>query len=137
MPRFWTLLILGFVIVCAALGAEAWQMHAKSAAACTSVEALDKLHRVLRARYGLDSTFINDVKTASGGFFATRQHCTAQIAEIRDNVNAEDMAWRALDYVIVRDGASSGSVVTAELGGPMKLNVPPPSFWRVLTTGHW
>ncbi len=132
MARPPILLISGFVILGGLLGTELWRAHASSPASCTSVEAMDKLHLVLRDRYGLDSTLVNNVQTVSGGMFAPAQHCSAEIAEIRDNISAEDLPWRGLDYDIVRDGVSGRSVVAAELGGSVKLAAPAPSLWQRL-----
>src|ERR1022692_3904220 len=69
---------------------------------CDREQALAQVSEVLRDEYHFDSTLINGVITISGGFFSHSHQCSAEVAQIRGNVNASDMLWREVRYQIVR-----------------------------------
>lgn len=75
---------------------------------------------------------MNDVETVSGWYLSTRHDCSAEVAEIRGNVNASAMVWRRVHYRIVQQDDAERPVVTVELGNVVPLTPRAPSFWKRL-----
>ncbi|HUB13720.1 MAG TPA: hypothetical protein VMB34_17355 [Acetobacteraceae bacterium] len=126
----------GWMIAAIALlvaGAMALYLRSDAAAACDSDEALGQVYALLRDRFHLQSVFLNDIRAVSGGYFGDRRDCSAEVTEIRGNVAASSMPWRAVRYRIVRQHPAPSAVVSVELGGDRPLAPRRPSFWmRVL-----
>ncbi len=118
-------------IVAVSLGA-AWIAHSRAAAACPSDESIQGVTEALRDEFHMRSVFINDVRTLSGGPFARRQDCAAEVAPITGLVDASAMRWRAITYTSARPGDAPRSTVTLQLGGATTLDPPPPGFWQRL-----
>jgi hypothetical protein len=122
---------IGLVAV-ASLVAAGLYAYWHRAPACDSNQALDRVYAVLRDEFQFDSVLLNDVATVSGGFLAQRRECSAQVAQIRGNVNASDMRWRAIRYWIAVADVPSRSTVKVQLGGAVPLAAPQPSLWQRL-----
>jgi hypothetical protein len=120
------------LIAVALPGAAALHAFGTAVSACNSEAALARVYAILHDESHLDSVLLNDIHTVSGGFFSDRYECSAQVVEIRGNVNASDMPWRALRYRIERGARSEHPKVTATLGGGIPLAVPSPSLWQRL-----
>ncbi len=125
-------LSIGCAVV-AALGGVALYAHGGAAPACGSDQAQGQVYRVLRDQFHLESVFLHDFTTLSGGYFSAARDCTAEIAEIRGNVDAADLPWRQIRYRVVHSDSSERPVVTVDLGGPTPF-VPPPvqTLWTRL-----
>jgi hypothetical protein len=93
---------------------------------------LDKVDAVLRDDYHLDSIFLNNIRTLSGGLFSLSRECSAEVAEIRGNVNAADMPWRELRYRIEEHDRATDPAISVTLGGSVPLARPAPSLWETL-----
>jgi hypothetical protein len=120
-------------IGCAVLlsaGAFAAHLHSKAPPACGSDEALGQVYAALRDRFHLESIFLNDIRTLSGGWFSAQYDCSAQVTEIRGNIAASGMPWRAVRYQIVRRKTAPYAGVTVSLGGSVPLAPKRPSFWQ-------
>ena len=120
----------GAILVLA--GAAWWYADSTAPADCGSDPALHDVTRVLRDRYHLDGVFVNNIRTEAGGWFSDRRECSAEVAEIRGNVNAADMPWREVRYRIVRAAESEEPEVTVVLGGAVPLAKPTGSWWERL-----
>jgi hypothetical protein len=118
--------------VSASGGAAVLYNHRDAPLTCDSEQALNLVSEVLRDEYHLDSTLINGIRTVSGGFFSHSHQCSAEVTQIRGNVNASDMPWRKVRYQIVRREKSVDSGITVSLGGAVPLAEPPPSLWTRL-----
>lgn len=123
--------LLFALVACGLLGAAALYLHRNAPPACDSRWAFDKVSQVLRDDYHVESIFVNNFKTVSGGYFSDGHECSAEVSAIRGNVNAGDMGWREIRYRIVRHGESLPQI-TVELRGQVPLAPPPPSFWTRL-----
>lgn len=125
-------LFVGCVTI-ASLGGAALYAHRGAAPACGSDQAQGQVYRVLREQFHLEGVFLHDFTSMSGGFFSATRDCTAEIAEIRGNVNAADLRWRQIRYRIARPDRSEPSVVTVDLGGATPFVQPPPqTLWTRL-----
>jgi hypothetical protein len=124
-------LSIGF-IACASLGALALYAHRSAHPGCDGGPTLDRVAEILRNDFHLDSIFVNDVKTVSGGFFSDSHDCSAQVTEIRGNVNASGMRWREVRYRIGYRDQSQRPIITVEMGDYVPLAGPPPSLWTRL-----
>jgi hypothetical protein len=101
----------------ACLGAAALYAHNGAAPACDSDQAQGLVYDVLRDKFHLEGVFLHDFTTTSGGFFSDTRICTAEIAEIRGNVNAADLKWRQIGYRITRPDRTKPADVAVDLGG--------------------
>jgi hypothetical protein len=120
-------------LAAAALGGVAFYAHEDAAAACDSNPALGEVYRVLHEQFHLQSVFLHDVKTTSGGYFSTARDCVAEVAEIRGNVDASAMAWRRIRFRVARSDDKEHPAVTVELGDATPFVPPPePTFWSYL-----
>ena len=122
-------------IACAALisvGLAVLYLHRSAAPACDSELATGRVYDVLRSEFHLDSIFVNDARTISGGFFSNDHNCVAEVTEIRGNVNASNMPWREIRYRIVQQEKSQRPTITVELGSYVPLAPPAPSLWKRL-----
>jgi hypothetical protein len=119
------------VAVVLAGAAEAYMIEV-AAPTCDSSEAQDKLYSALLDEFQLHNIFVNNVATTSGGWFDTKQACSAQVTEIRGNVAAAEMPWQGVRYNIQRPGVGQPFTMTVELGGAEPLAVPEPSLWARL-----
>jgi len=122
-------LAAGLAIV---LGAVALYAYKGAPPSCESEQALNQVDAALRDNYHLDSIFLNNIRTLSGGVFSTRHECSAEVAAIRGNVNASDMPWRELRYRIEESGTSATPIVSVTLGGDVPLAAPAPTLWARL-----
>ena len=122
-----TILLIGLAVSGSA-EAVALYIHRNAPLTCDSEQALDRVSKVLRDEYHLDSTLINGVRTISGGFFSDSHECAAEVTQIRGNVNASDMPWREVRYEIVRREKSAPSDITVSLGGAVPLARPTPTL---------
>jgi hypothetical protein len=122
---------IGLVAVAAA-GALGLYAHERASPACDSEQAMDRVSTILRNDFHLDSLLMNDVTSVSGGYFSDSRDCSAAVAQIRSNVDASSMAWRAIRYRVVYRDKSRHPVVTVELGGSVPLAAKVPSLWKRL-----
>ena len=120
------------LVAFALLAAAALYAHLAAAPACNSDAALRRVSDILRDQFHFDSTFVNNVRTVSGGYFSDSLECSAQVTQIRGNVSASDMPWRELRYWIARRDAAMPSDITVKVGGGTPLAPPPPSIWQRL-----
>jgi hypothetical protein len=125
------ILSIGFVAF-ASFAAAGLYAHRDAPPTCDSEQALSRVGEVMRDEYHLDSTFLNNIRTVSGGFFSDSHECSAEVTEIRGNVNASDMPWREVRYQIVRREKSEHADITVRLGGAVPLAGPSPSLWARL-----
>jgi hypothetical protein len=126
-----TALSIGLVAF-ASLGAAGLYAHRYAAPACDSEQALGRVYEIPRDEFHFDSVLVNNITTVSGGFFSDRHECSAEVTEIRGNVNASDMPWREVRYWIVPGDKSERSAITVRLGGGVPLAEPTPSLWKRL-----
>ncbi len=123
-------------IVCvavAALAGVALYAHEDAAAACDSDPAQGQVYRVLQEQFHLQSVFLHDFTTLSGGYFSTVRECVAEVAEIRGNVDASGMNWRRIRFRVARSDNKEHPDVTVELGDAAPFVPPPePTFWSYL-----
>ena len=124
-------LLIG-IAAAASLGAAGLYAHESAAPTCDSEPAQGRVYRVLRDQFHLDSIFVNNVRTISGGFFSGSHECSADVTTIRGNVNASDMPWQEIRYRIVLQDQSQPFALTVNLGSHVPLADPPPSFWTRL-----
>jgi hypothetical protein len=129
VPVRMTLSIAGVVVVL--LGGTALYAHQAAAPACDSNQALGKVYGVLRDQFHLETVFLRDSRTTSGGFFSATRDCVAEVAEIRGNINAADMPWRLIHYRIAFPDRSDVFAVTVDLGGAVPF--APPTQRTLLT----
>jgi hypothetical protein len=105
-------------------------LHRNAPPACTSDEALGRVYATLRDHFHLESVFLNDIRTLSGGFFSDHYDCSAEVTEIRGNIAASDMSWRAVRYRIARQETAPDAAVTVELGGSVPLAPKQRTLWQ-------
>jgi hypothetical protein len=120
---------IGFVAL-ASLGIGTLFVRQIAPPGCRSEQALDRLSAILRDEFHLDGIFVNDVETVSGWYLSDRHECSAEVAQIRGNINAVGLPWRAIRYRIVQAGEPRGPVVTVEMGEAVPLSERMPSFWK-------
>jgi hypothetical protein len=111
-----------------------WHGYDGAAPGCDSRGALNQVDAVLRDQYHLDSIFLNNIKTVSGGLFSERRDCSAEVAAIRGNVNASDMPWREIRYRIEERDRAVPAAVSVTMGDAVPLAKPAPSLWERLFT---
>lgn len=118
-------------VVC--VGGAAFYVHTGAAPACDSDRAQAQVSRVLRDRFNLQSVFLHDFTTLAGNYFSSSRDCTAEIAQIRGDVDAADLKWRQIRYRVVHSDVSERPDVSVDLGGATAF-VPPPeqTFWTRL-----
>jgi len=123
---------VGWAVLAAAviMGGAAAYLRSDAAPACGSDAALGQVYAALRDRFRLESVFLNDIKTLSGGYFSGHRDCAAEVTEIRGNVAASGMAWRAVRYQIVRREAAPYADVTVSLGDSVPLAPERRSLWQ-------
>jgi hypothetical protein len=80
----------------AVLGAGVLYAYSVAAPDCRSDLVQDRLLEILREQLQLDSVLINQITTVSGGYLSKEQQCTAQVTQIRGNIDASAMPWRSL-----------------------------------------
>ena len=123
---------LSVVAVAVVVGGVAAHLRASAAPACSSNAALGQVYAALRDRFHLESVFLNDIRTLSGGWFSSRYDCSAEVTEIRGNVTASGLPWRAVRYQIVRRETSPYADVTVSVGGNVPLAPGRRSLWQRL-----
>lgn len=109
-----------------------WFLDSQASPGCASEPALRQVTDALREQFHLDGVFVNNIRTVSGGWFSDRRACSAEVAEIRGNVNASDMAWREIQYRIDQAENAERPSVAVTLGGAVPLAKPVPSLWERL-----
>jgi hypothetical protein len=120
------------LVAFALLGAFGFYAHERASPACDSEQAMGRVSVILRNDFHLDSLLMNNVRTVSGGYFSDSHDCSAEVTQIRGNVDASGMPWRAIRYrILVRDKAQSPAI-TVELGGSVPLAAKVPSRWKRL-----
>ncbi len=119
-------------VVCLALASAGLYEYRGTSPSCDDRRTLDKVDAVLRDDYHLDSIFLNNIRTLSGGLFSLSRECSAEVAEIRGNVNAADMPWRELRYRIEEHDRATDPAISVTLGGSVPLARPAPSLWETL-----
>lgn len=124
---------IGFVAL-ASLGIGALYVRQIAPPGCRSEQALDRLSAILRDEFHLDGILVNDVETVSGWYLSARHDCSAEVAQIRGNIDAVGMPWRAIRYRIVQRDDPQRPVVTVEMGEAVPLAERIPSFWKRLVT---
>ena len=112
------------------VGGIAAYLRAGAAPACGSDAALGQVYAALHDRFHLESIYLNDIRTVSGGWFSGRYDCSAEVTEIRGNIAASGMPWRAVRYQIVRRETAPYADVTVSLGGSVPLAPERKSFWQ-------
>jgi len=90
------------------------------------------VYEILRSDFHVESIFLNNVKTDSGGVFSDSRDCSAEITPIRGNESASTLPWREMRFRVVRQGKSQPPAITVELGGEVPLAPPQLSLWRRL-----
>ena len=119
---------LGVVVL---VGAGVLYAHRNAPPSCRDRDVITRVSDILHDQFHLDSIFLNDVTTVSDGFFGDSYECWAQVAEIKGNLNAGNMPWRAVAYRIVSRGRDAEPTITVELRGTVPL-APPQTFWARL-----
>jgi hypothetical protein len=125
------LVSIGFAAL-ASLGAVALYAHARAAPRCDSELALNRVSDILRTEFQLDSVFLNDIRTVSGGWFSVRRECAAQITEIKGNVSASNLPWQDLRYSIAPGPMAEHADIEVKLGGGVPLAAKQKSLWKRL-----
>lgn len=125
-------ILAGGVVILALAGAGGLYLRSIAASACDSEPAVREVTDTLRVQFHLDGVFINNIRTVAGGMFGDRHECSADVAAIRGNVNASDMAWREIRYRIDRGRNSDRPDVAVTLGGEVPLAEPARSVWARL-----
>lgn len=120
---------IGFVAL-VLLGIGTFFVRRLAPPGCGSGQALDQVSSILRGEDHLGGVFVNDVETVSGWYLSARHDCSAEVAEIRGNINASGMAWRQIHYQIVQHDDVDRPVVTVELGDAVPLAPRIPSLWK-------
>jgi hypothetical protein len=120
------------VVVLVVAGAAAWFLDSNAPPGCDNEPALHKVTDQLRERAHLDGVFVNNITSLSGGWFRDRRECSAEVAEIRGNVNASDLPWREIRYQIDRPVGSADPEVSVTLGDAVPLAKPTASLWERL-----
>ena len=118
---------LGLSITCAViavLGGVLLYRHGDAAPACDSDKVQGEVSQALHDRFHLGGVFLHDFTTTSGDFFSTTRDCSAEVAEIRGNVDAADLSWRRIRYHITRPDPSDAAVVSVDLGGAAPFAPP-------------
>lgn len=126
------MILVAGLAVFASLGAIALYLHGDAAPACDSEAALGRVSAILRDQFHLDSLFVNNIGTVTGGYFAKHRECAAEIASIRGDVDASDMHWREIHYRIDQPDKSVAATIAVQLGGPVPLAPPAKSLWERL-----
>jgi hypothetical protein len=116
----------------AALGIGTLYVRHIAPAGCMSDQALDRVSDILRNEFHLDGVFMNNFETVSGWYLSARHDCSAEVVQIRGNVDAGGMPWREIHYRIVQQDEPQRPVVTVELGDAVPLAPKIPSFWKRL-----
>jgi hypothetical protein len=124
----WTKVLIG-PVVALALGGGVLYAHRNAPPACGSAPTLDRVTAALRAQSQLTSIVISDVRTLSSGFFGSRYECSADVAEIRSDVTANNMHWHEIKYSSVRPGKSPLTVVSVTIGPEIPLPPQILSWW--------
>src|ERR1035441_8411151 len=114
------------VVAFASLGSVVLYLHGGAAPTCDSELAKRSVYKALRDDFHLSGILLNNVGTVSGGFFSDSHDCSAEVAEIKGNVNMGDMPWREIRYRIVLHGKSP--VVAVEMGGHVPFAPSAPSL---------
>ena len=91
---------------------------------------MDRVSAILRNDFHLDSLLMNNVRTVSGGYFSDSRDCSAEVTQIRGNVDASGMPWRAVRYQVVDRDKPRRPTITVELGGSVPLAAKVPSLWK-------
>ncbi len=120
------------LVVSGLIGAAALYVFVIATPACRAPQTIGRVYELLRENYHLDSIFLNNPTTVSGGFFSDEHDCSAEVALIRGNVNASTLPWREVRYQVVQNSNHSAPVVTVELGGNVPLAPAALSFWSRL-----
>jgi hypothetical protein len=126
---------IALLVVLAVAGGAAFfglDKYKSAAPDCDSEVVLHDMGTVLRDRDHLDSIFVNNVTTESGGWFSATRECSAEVATIRGDVAASNLPWREVRYRIGVDGESGQASVAVTLGGDVPLAGPEPSWWSRL-----
>jgi hypothetical protein len=97
---------------------------------CTSEQAMDGLSEVLRNQFQLGGIIVNNVETVSGWYFSDRHDCSAEFAEIKGNLSALGMTWRAIRFRVQQQDEAQRPVVTVEMGDVVPLAAKIPSVWK-------
>jgi hypothetical protein len=97
---------------------------------CGDGRALDRVSSILRGEDHLGGVFVNDVETVSGWYLSARHDCSAEVAEIRGNINASGMVWRQIHYRVVQQDDAEHPAVTVALGDAVPLAPRVPSLWK-------
>ena len=106
--------------------------HAHAAPTCDSEQVLNRVSDILRTEFHLDSVFLNNIRSVSGGLFSVRRECAAQATEIKGNVSASDLPWRDLRYSIAPGRTDERVDVKVKLGDGERLAGPPEPLWKRL-----
>jgi len=128
----WQIGLVGGLVALVAIGAAALYVHMGAAPTCENERAVVRVSRILHDDYHLDSVFMNNVKTVTGGYFSDSRDCSAEIAQIKGGENASTLPWREIRYRIVSQGKSEPPAVTVQLGDNVPLAPPVLSFWERL-----
>lgn len=118
------------VLAVLAGSATAAYLHRNAPPGCGSDTALGQVYAALRDRFHMESVFLNDIRTVSGGWFSDHDECSAEVTEIRGNVAASGMPWRRVRYQIAHLEAAPYAAVTVALGGSVPLAPKAPTFWQ-------
>ena len=118
--------------VALALGGGFLYAHRNAPPACNSAPTLDRVTNALRAQSQLTSIVISDVRTLSNGFFGNRYDCSADVAEVRSDVTANNMHWHQIQYSSTRPGRSPLTVVSVTIGPEIPLPPQTQSWWERL-----
>jgi hypothetical protein len=119
-------------LVCGVVAAGGLYRYVTAPPPCDSEWARDRVIDILRDEFHLTSIFINGIQNLSGGYFANSHDCSAEIADIRGNVDASNMNWREIRYRIVQPADPGSAAITLHLGGPVPLARVGQSFWTRL-----
>jgi hypothetical protein len=124
-------LSIGFIAL-GLIGAAGLYVFKIATPACRSVQTVGRVYEILRDDFHLDSILLNNPTTVSGGFFSADHDCSAEVTQIRGNVNASALPWREIRYHIVHQENSQPPTITVELGGNVPLAPPAASLWERL-----
>jgi hypothetical protein len=122
---------IGFIVL-ASLGAAGLDGFLHRAPGCASDAAMRQVSIILRDQFHFDSVLVNDATGTSGSYFDARRECSAQVAQIRGDVAASDMRWRAIHYWVASGEQSERPDVRLELGEAVPLAAPLATLWQRL-----
>jgi hypothetical protein len=123
---------IGFVAIASLGAAGLYGYFLHRAPGCASDAAMRQVSMRLHDQFHFDGVMVNNATGISGSYFDARRECSAQVAQIRGDVAASDMHWRAIHYWIASGEQPERLDVRLELGEAVPLAAPPLTLWQRL-----